>query len=628
MRYLRTNTATRITVGPFLDKTDGITPEVALTVTSEKLTLMVDTAGVPTLVLDVAPTASGGANDMVHVTNDDAGYYDLELAAADVNYLGRACLSLNDVATHCPVFHEFMILPAIVYDALVLGTDVLQADVTQLLGTAWVTPAVAGTPDVTLTAAQLALIYARLGALDAGTAAAIANGTITLRSGHGISGLASAIVFLTGGTAAVGKSRIITYSGSGDVFNVDPAWNAVGETLPSGTITYVVMPAPPAPASTIPTVNAVKIGGTTQTGRDLGASVLLSSGSGTGQLDFTSGVVKANLAQILGTAITGTAAQLAAAFTKFFDKASPTGTVNSLPDAVAGASGGVAIVGSVVVADSLGAQAKLDVNAECDTAVAVVTALLPAALGADGFIKASLWGAMGTALTETAGRIAASIVKFFNQASPTGTINSLPDAVAGASGGVAIVGSLMTPSAATIASTVGAQAACEAAMLARSGADGAIKAGLEAVKGTALPAESVGGRDAAALGKLLDVATPVLTVASVNQTIDNPTASAIATAVGAQAAAEAALAARSGADGYVKVSVWGFLGTTITETAGLIAAAFSKFFNKATPTGTVNSLPDAVAGAASGVAIVGSTMGVDTAAIATAVAAKTPTSVS
>ena len=45
MRFLRTNTATRITVGPFLDKTTGVDPEVALTVTACKLTLMVDTGG-------------------------------------------------------------------------------------------------------------------------------------------------------------------------------------------------------------------------------------------------------------------------------------------------------------------------------------------------------------------------------------------------------------------------------------------------------------------------------------------------------------------------------------------------------------------------------------------------------
>lgn len=136
MRFLKTNTATRISVGPFFDKTDGVTPETALTVTGCKLTLVVDTGGVPTLVLDTNPTASGGANDMVHITGDDAGFYDLELAAADVNYVGRAMLAITDAATHCPVFHEFMILPANVYDSLVGGTDTLNADVTQISGAA------------------------------------------------------------------------------------------------------------------------------------------------------------------------------------------------------------------------------------------------------------------------------------------------------------------------------------------------------------------------------------------------------------------------------------------------------------------------------------------------------------
>jgi len=116
MRELRTNTATRITVGPFVDVTDGITPELALTVTNCHVTLIVDTAGVPTLVLDTAPTASGGDNDMVHITGDDAGMYDLELAAADVNYLGRAMLAIVDDDVHLPVFHEFSIVTANWYD--------------------------------------------------------------------------------------------------------------------------------------------------------------------------------------------------------------------------------------------------------------------------------------------------------------------------------------------------------------------------------------------------------------------------------------------------------------------------------------------------------------------------------
>jgi hypothetical protein len=80
--------------------------------------------------------------------------------------------------------------------------------------------------------------------------------------------------------------------------------------------------------------NAVKVGptgsGTAQTARDIGASVLLSSGTGTGQLDFTSGVVKSNLAQILGTALTETAGYLAAAFKKFFNIATPASTRDAL----------------------------------------------------------------------------------------------------------------------------------------------------------------------------------------------------------------------------------------------------------------------------------------------------------
>lgn len=136
MRILRENTATRISVGPFLDVTDGITPEVALTVTGIHLTLMVDDAGVPTLSLDADATASGGANDMVHVTNDDAGMYDLELAAANVNFTGRALLACIDTSEHLPVFHEFQIVSANVYDAIFTDGDVLDVSVTQLGGVA------------------------------------------------------------------------------------------------------------------------------------------------------------------------------------------------------------------------------------------------------------------------------------------------------------------------------------------------------------------------------------------------------------------------------------------------------------------------------------------------------------
>lgn len=150
MQFLRTNTATRVTIGPFYDITDGVTPELALTVTNEKLTFIVDSAGVPTLVLDTAPTASGGNNDMVHITGDDSGFYDLELTAANTNYVGRARLSLTDANNHLPVFHEYMILSAQAFDAL-CGTGNFYADIQTIK-----TQAVTCAGGVTIPAATLA----------------------------------------------------------------------------------------------------------------------------------------------------------------------------------------------------------------------------------------------------------------------------------------------------------------------------------------------------------------------------------------------------------------------------------------------------------------------------------------
>ena len=120
MRYLRTNTATRVTVGPFYDVTDGVTPELLLTEATADchLTLIVDTAGVPTLVVDADVTDSGGDNDMFHISGDDAGLYDLELTDAQLNYLGRAYLSIVDSSVHAPVFHEFSIVNTTWYDGM------------------------------------------------------------------------------------------------------------------------------------------------------------------------------------------------------------------------------------------------------------------------------------------------------------------------------------------------------------------------------------------------------------------------------------------------------------------------------------------------------------------------------
>lgn len=121
MQYLRTNTAVIVSVGPFLDKADGVTLETSLTITNERITLVAETddGNAPTNVLDnVTGATSGTSNDLNYITGNDAAMMQLELSAANVNRLGRMRLVITDAANHCPVFHEYTVIPAAIYDAL------------------------------------------------------------------------------------------------------------------------------------------------------------------------------------------------------------------------------------------------------------------------------------------------------------------------------------------------------------------------------------------------------------------------------------------------------------------------------------------------------------------------------
>jgi hypothetical protein len=91
-----------------------------------------------------------------------------------------------------------------------------------------------------------------------------------------------------------------------------------------------------------------------------------------------------NVTKLLGTAPTeGAAGRLAAAFTKFFDKATPTGTINSLPDAVAGANGGLTTTNGTVVNQTVGLTAGQSIACSDKTGFSL------SATGADLILKGS-----------------------------------------------------------------------------------------------------------------------------------------------------------------------------------------------------------------------------------------------
>jgi hypothetical protein len=155
MRYLRTNTAVKITIGPFLDHADGITPLTAMTEASLEGAVCYDADDGDAVTLVGAdhfhPSHhdAAGNNDMLYLA---AGLWEMELTAAQTNYTGRMMLSLTDPAQICPVFHEFQVLSANVYDSLFTGhgptADLLDVNMAQYLGTACHAADEAGTPCV------------------------------------------------------------------------------------------------------------------------------------------------------------------------------------------------------------------------------------------------------------------------------------------------------------------------------------------------------------------------------------------------------------------------------------------------------------------------------------------------
>ena len=235
MAYKPVDTAIIMVVGPCIDDTDfkSLEESIAYNAAGMDVSLIIEkTDGTSTATAITLTT--GGTSDWTH---KDGGYYEIEITAAQNAEEGIAYL--RGVCTGVLPFESprYNIVKANIYDSWIKGTDQLQVDITQLLGTAWLAPGVAGTPDV----------------------------------------------------------------------------------------------------------NTKQLGGTAQTGRDVGASVLLSTGTGAGQLDFTSGIVKSNLTQILAHLLAQTGTQLADGFEKFFDVGTPTGTVNSLPAGAADAAGGLPI---------------------------------------------------------------------------------------------------------------------------------------------------------------------------------------------------------------------------------------------------------------------------------------------
>jgi hypothetical protein len=184
--FLKQSTAVVVNFGAFVDKTDGVTLETGLV-----------------SALDHASTGiflskNGGALTIRHATVTATTYgaygmYLVTLDTTDTNTLGSLRMSFSEAATCLPVWSDFQVVPANIYDSLVSGSDLVDVSMTQILGTAVSSPATAGILDVNLknianaavstSTAQLGVNAVQAGATAWGsgaiTAASIASDAIT-----------------------------------------------------------------------------------------------------------------------------------------------------------------------------------------------------------------------------------------------------------------------------------------------------------------------------------------------------------------------------------------------------------------------------------------------------------------
>ena len=120
-QFLKQSTAATVKLGPFVDSTDGVTAETALTISQA----------------DIRLSKNGGAfaqtNNATGATHDENGYYGVPLDTTDTNTLGRLRVAVNESGS-LPVWQDFMVVNANVYDSLIGGSDNLQVDTVQIEG--------------------------------------------------------------------------------------------------------------------------------------------------------------------------------------------------------------------------------------------------------------------------------------------------------------------------------------------------------------------------------------------------------------------------------------------------------------------------------------------------------------
>jgi hypothetical protein len=239
---LKQSTAVVLQFGPFVDKADGFTILTGLVSALDN-----GTTGIKL-------SKNGGSLAVRHASvtassYDANGCYKVTLDTTDTNTLGTLRMIYTDGSTTLPVWMDLEVVTANVWDTL-FGSSNLDTNLVTWLGSA---------PN------------------------ALSSGNVP--TGAGGDPWATALP----GSYTTGQAGKLI----GD--NINASIAAVKAKTDSLTFT----------AAGYVDANTRKVAGTDQTARDIGASVLLSNGTGTGQVSLSSGAVKVQINTKTNTALPG-----------------------------------------------------------------------------------------------------------------------------------------------------------------------------------------------------------------------------------------------------------------------------------------------------------------------------------
>ena len=128
--WLKADTAQRVVIGPFVDVTDGLTPELGIQLPAADEKAIIKYNAITSQAIVISGNTWGSIGNM-------DGYYNLTLSIGDLDTEGMLTVVIQDDSICLPVFSTFMVVNASLYDTLFTsGGSAIAADVTKVAGNA------------------------------------------------------------------------------------------------------------------------------------------------------------------------------------------------------------------------------------------------------------------------------------------------------------------------------------------------------------------------------------------------------------------------------------------------------------------------------------------------------------